>query len=88
MKIFAIAIVALGLLAISPLVFADTFADKSIDALVGKNDAIETSLYVAKTFSLDDVPFIGTLADLRIKATTFVGDDFFDKGELSIGLEF
>ncbi len=59
------------------------------DAFSGKNDYIETWGYVAKTIDLEGMPFIGVLnADLRIKASTPIGENSFRKGILEVGLEF
>ena len=89
MKVIAIVLV-LGLMAISPLVFAgEPVINHIADAFSGHNDYIETWGYVAKTIDLEGMPLVGILnADLRIKASTPIGDDSFRKGILEVGLEF
>ena len=89
MRIALTLILVLGLMAISPFVFADTVLDHTADAMSGHNDYIETWAYVAKTISLEEVPYISTLnADLRIEMATPIGDDGFRKGIFKVGLEF
>ncbi len=67
----------------------DPVIDHIGDALSGRNDFINTNMYVAKTISLEKAPFVNVLnADLRIKMSTPIGDGSFRSGELSIGLEF
>ena len=59
------------------------------DLASGHNDYIETWGYVAKTISLEEVPFISILnADSRVEMATPIGDDSFRKGILKVGLEF
>ncbi len=88
MKILTVLLV-LGLMTISLPVFADTVADHLGDALTGKNQYIETNMYMAKTISLENVPYAKALnSDLRIKASTPIGNGSFRSGVLEIGLEF
>ena len=88
-KTIAIALV-LGLMTISlPAFAAEPVIDHLADALSGHNDYIETWGYVAKTISLEKVPFVSVLnADLRLKIGTPIGTDSFRKGIVEVGLEF
>ena len=67
--------------------FADNVFDDAGDILKGRNEDFLVDLYVAKTISLEKVPY-NAGADLRIKLSTPYGDTFFERGALSIGLEF
>jgi hypothetical protein len=78
-----------GIMAISLPVFADNVWDDISDTLKGRNEDLPLNLYVAKTISLEKVPFVNILnADLRMKVSTPYGEEFCERGELSIGLEF
>jgi len=89
MKFLALALM-IGILAISLPVFAgEPVINHIADLASGHNDYIETWGYVAKTIDLEGMPFIGVLnADLRIKASTPIGDNSFREGILEVGLEF
>jgi len=80
----------LGLMTISLPVFAgEPVINHIADAFSGHNDYIETWGYVAKTIDSEKLPFISVLnADLRIKMSTPIGNDSFEKGILEVGLEF
>ena len=78
-----------ALIAIAGSCYADTVADHTADALTGKNQYIETNIYVAKTISLEKTPYLNVLnADLRVKLSTPIGDNSFRSGILEVGLEF
>ena len=89
-KVLAVSLLAVGLMTISSPVFAgEPVINHIADAFSGKNDYIETWGYVAKTISLEEVPYIKILnADLRIEMATPIGDECFEKGILKVGLEF
>ncbi len=60
-----------------------------VESSTDSYDYIETNMYVAKTISLENVPYAKVLnADLRIKMSTPIGDNSFRKGILEVGLEF
>ena len=85
----AIALI-LGLMAITSPTFAgEPVINHIADAFSGHNDYIETWGYVAKTISLEKVPYVKVLnADLRIEIATPIGEESFEKGILKVGLEF
>lgn len=89
MRILTVLLV-LGLMAVTPIAFAgEPVINHLADALSGHNDFIETNAYVAKTISLENVPYANVLnADLRIKASTPIGTDSFRKGIVEVGLEW
>ena len=89
MRILTVLLV-LGLMTISPLVFAGEPAIKHLgDILTADNDYLETNIYVAKTISLEKTPYLNVLnADLRVKLSTPIGDGFVRSGILEVGLEF
>ena len=79
----------LGLMTISPCFAGEPVVNHIADAFSGHNDYIVTRGYVAKTISLEKVPFVSILnADLRVKAGTPIGEGFGRSGVLEVGLEF
>ena len=70
-------------------VCADNVFDDLTDTLKGRNENLPFDLYVAKTISLEEIPYANILnADLRIKLSTPFGEKFFNEGRLQAGLEF
>ncbi len=90
MKKLIVALAVLAIVGVSGLAFAgDPVIDHIGDALTGRNDFLETRVYVAKTIDLENVPYAKALnADLRIKVSTFIGEGSFRTGILECGLEF
>jgi hypothetical protein len=69
--------------------FADNIFDDITDIAKGRNEDFPTTLYVAKTISLEKVPVVNILnADLRIKLESQYGENFGRQGRVSLGLEF
>ena len=68
--------------------FADNFFDDFTDVIKGRNEDLPMRVYGAITIQKDK-PVLNLLnADLRIKASTPLGDKFFEEGLIETGLEW
>ena len=90
MKKLLVLLAVVALVAIAGSAYAGEPVIKHIgDALTGRNDFLETRVYVAKTIDLENVPYAKALnADLRIKVSTLLGEGSFRNGILECGLEW
>lgn len=86
--LFSIVLLAM-IMAISPLVFADTVADHTADAMTGKNQYIATSAYIAYTtkeaIKIGEIPIVPK--GIRVKLGTPIGNGSFRTGTLEVGWE-